>query len=63
MPALAFVAPLLPGKTEADRTVMASCSHGERKQAFEDARRRDPRSCVDPVDSRRRHGRRPHGSR
>jgi len=40
MPAVAFVAPLLPGKTETDRDAMASCSQGERKAAYEDARRR-----------------------
>ena len=40
MPAIAFAAPLLPGKTETDRLAMQSCWHGERKAAYEDARRR-----------------------
>jgi hypothetical protein len=40
MEAIAFAVPLLPGKTEADRAAMASCWRGERKAAFEDARRR-----------------------
>jgi hypothetical protein len=40
MPAVAFVAPLLPGKTESERTEMAACSQGERQQAYEDSRRR-----------------------
>jgi hypothetical protein len=40
MDAIAFAIPILPGKTEADRAAMASCWHGERKAAFEDARRR-----------------------
>ncbi|MBV8950671.1 MAG: hypothetical protein JOZ99_07340 [Actinobacteria bacterium] len=40
MPALAFVAPLLPGKTATDRDALASCAYGARKAAYEDARRR-----------------------
>ena len=40
MPALGFVAPLLPGKTDADRVAMLSCWNGERRAAYEDARRR-----------------------
>ena len=40
MPAIGFTLPLLPGKTEVDRAAMNSCWHGERKAAFEDARRR-----------------------
>jgi hypothetical protein len=40
MPAIAFAAPLLPGKTETDRLAMASCGHGERQAAYEDSRRR-----------------------
>ena len=40
MPAIAFAASLLPGKTGADRDAMASCAHGDRKAAYEDARRR-----------------------
>ena len=40
MPAIAFAAPLLPGKTEPDRLAMASCWHGERQAAYEDSRRR-----------------------
>ncbi len=35
-----FVLPLLPGKTDLDRETMTSCWYGERKAAFEDARRR-----------------------
>ena len=40
MPAIAFAAALLPGKTETDRLAMQSCWHGERKAAYQDARRR-----------------------
>ena len=40
MPAIGFVLPLLPGKTEADRDAMVSCWRGERRAAYEDARRR-----------------------
>ena len=40
MQSLGFVLPLLPGMTEVDRSAMTSCWHGERKAAFEDARRR-----------------------
>lgn len=40
MPAIAFAAPLLPGRTDADREAMASCAHGARKAAYEDAHRR-----------------------
>ncbi len=40
MESLGFVLPLLPGMTEVDRVAMTSCWHGERKAAFEDARRR-----------------------
>ena len=40
MQSLGFVLPLLPGMTEVDRTAMTSCWHGERKAAYEDARRR-----------------------
>jgi hypothetical protein len=40
MQSMGFVLPLLPGMTEVDRAAMASCWHGERKAAFEDARRR-----------------------
>jgi hypothetical protein len=40
MPTIAFVAPLLPEMSEVERNAMASCWHGERKAAFEDARRR-----------------------
>jgi hypothetical protein len=31
---------MLPGKTDADRAALASCGQGERKEAYEDARRR-----------------------
>ena len=40
MPAIAFAVPLRPGKTETDRLAMESCWHGERKAAYQDARRR-----------------------
>jgi hypothetical protein len=40
MPAIAFTAPLLPGKTEIDRLAMESCWRGERREAHQDARRR-----------------------
>ena len=38
--AIAFAAPFLPGKTEADREVLASFSTGERKADFEASRER-----------------------
>ena len=40
MESVGFVLPLLPGKTDVDRAAMTSCWQGERKAAFEDARRR-----------------------
>ena len=40
MPAIGFVLPLLPGKTDVDRAAMVSCWHGERRAAYEDSRRR-----------------------
>lgn len=40
MGSLAFVLPLLPGKTDADRAAMESCWKGDRKAEFEAARRR-----------------------
>jgi hypothetical protein len=40
MPALGFVLPILPGKTDDDREAMTSCWHGHRKDAFEASRRR-----------------------
>lgn len=40
MQATAFMAPLLPGKTEVDRAAMISCWRGERREAFERTRRR-----------------------
>jgi hypothetical protein len=40
MPAIGFVLPLLPDKTDIDRAAMESCWHGERRAAHEDARRR-----------------------
>ena len=40
MPALAFVVPLLPGKSEADRAALHSCWHGERQAAHKASRRR-----------------------
>jgi len=40
MPTIGFVAPLLPGTSQADRDAMASCWTGDRKAAYEDSRRR-----------------------
>lgn len=40
MESLAFVLPLLPGKTDQDRQAMKSCWTGERKTEFEEARKR-----------------------
>jgi len=40
MPAIGFIAPLLPGKTETDRIAMTSCWRGERKDAYEASRQR-----------------------
>lgn len=40
MQSVAFAAPILPGKTEADRVAMAACAHGERKSAHEASRTR-----------------------
>lgn len=40
MPAIAFTAPLLPGRTEAERRALESCWVGERREAHQDARRR-----------------------
>ncbi|MDQ4036794.1 MAG: hypothetical protein M3313_00200 [Actinomycetota bacterium] len=40
MPALGFVVPLLPGKTETDRAAMTSCWRGERNGAYEESRKR-----------------------
>lgn len=40
MQSVAFAVPLLPGQTDANRTALASCWTGARKEAFEDARRR-----------------------
>jgi len=36
---VAFTVPLLPGKAGADRTALASCQAGARKEAYQDARR------------------------
>jgi hypothetical protein len=40
MSTIAFAAPLLPGMTDRDRNVMTSFHTGERKTAYEEARRR-----------------------
>ncbi len=40
MPAVSFTLPLLPGKTETDRSAMTSCWRGERQGDFEQSRRR-----------------------
>ncbi|TCO16830.1 hypothetical protein EV652_11919 [Kribbella steppae] len=40
MHTIGFIAPLLPGKTETDRSAMISCRRGERKDDYELSRRR-----------------------
>ena len=40
MQTIGFIAPLLPGKTETDRSAMISCGRGERKDAYESSRSR-----------------------
>jgi hypothetical protein len=40
MPHVAFAIPVLPGRTDLDRDALASCWRGERRAAYEDARRR-----------------------
>jgi hypothetical protein len=40
MPMIAFAAPLLPGKTDADREALASCAHGDRRADHEASRER-----------------------
>lgn len=40
MPALGFVLPLLPDRTDDDREAMTSCWNGQRRGAFEASRRR-----------------------
>ena len=40
MQCIAFAAPILPGKTEADRSAMQSVSDGERKAAHDASRQR-----------------------
>jgi hypothetical protein len=40
MQAVAFALPLLPGKTEADRSAMNSCWHGDRKADHQASRKR-----------------------
>jgi hypothetical protein len=40
MQSIAFVVPVLPGKTETDRAAMISCWRGERREAHARARRR-----------------------
>jgi hypothetical protein len=40
MQSVAFAAPILPGKTEEDRSAMQSCSQGERREAHEASRKR-----------------------
>jgi hypothetical protein len=40
MPSMGFAIPVLPGKTGVDRDAMGSCWRGERRAAYEDARRR-----------------------
>ena len=38
MQTIGFIAPLLPGKTETDRSAMISCWRGDRRPAYEQAR-------------------------
>ena len=38
--AIAFAAPLLPGKTDADREALASCAQGDRRAGHEASRKR-----------------------
>jgi hypothetical protein len=40
MQTMAFVAPILPGKTQSDREAMESCAHGDRQADFQASRRR-----------------------
>ena len=40
MQSTGFIAPLLPGKTEADRAAMISCWRGERSEAYRASRAR-----------------------
>ncbi len=40
MQRLAFVIPILPGKTAADREAMESCERGDRREAFRASRER-----------------------
>jgi hypothetical protein len=37
---IGFIAPLLPGKTETDRSAMIACWQGERRDEYEASRRR-----------------------
>ncbi len=39
MQTIGFIAPLVPGKTETDRSAMVSCWRGERQEAYERSRR------------------------
>jgi hypothetical protein len=40
MQSIGFIAPLLPGMTETDRSAMISCWRGQRQEAYESSRRR-----------------------
>jgi hypothetical protein len=40
MQSLAFVAPMIPGKTDMDRAALQSCANGERQAAHEASRKR-----------------------
>jgi hypothetical protein len=40
MPTIAFAAPLLPGKTDADREALASCASGSRQSEHRESRQR-----------------------
>lgn len=40
MPSLGLAIPVLPGRTDLDRSALGSCWRGERRAAYQDARRR-----------------------
>lgn len=40
MPSVGFAIPVLPGRTDLDRSALGACWRGERRAAYEDARRR-----------------------
>jgi hypothetical protein len=40
MQTIAFAAPILPGKTQADRDAIAACAHGDRQAEYQASRKR-----------------------